>query len=46
MYENYLLLAVRTHRPIRQVADLRGRRVNLGAEGSGAAVTGPRLLAR
>ncbi|WP_280206702.1 TAXI family TRAP transporter solute-binding subunit [Nocardia cyriacigeorgica] len=45
VYENYLQLAVRTDGPIRQVADLRGRRVNLGAEGSGAAVTGPRLLA-
>ncbi|NEW28615.1 TAXI family TRAP transporter solute-binding subunit [Nocardia cyriacigeorgica] len=45
VYENYLQLAVRTDGPIREVADLRGRRVNLGAEGSGAAVTGPRLLA-
>ncbi|MFD3747490.1 TAXI family TRAP transporter solute-binding subunit [Nocardia sp. NPDC058633] len=45
VYENYLQLAVRTDGPIGEVADLRGRRVNLGAAGSGAAVTGRRLLA-
>ncbi|MFF2083981.1 TAXI family TRAP transporter solute-binding subunit [Nocardia sp. NPDC058176] len=45
VYENYLQLAVRTDGPIAEVADLRGRRVNLGAAGSGAAVTGERLLA-
>ncbi|WP_280234025.1 TAXI family TRAP transporter solute-binding subunit [Nocardia cyriacigeorgica] len=45
VYENYLQLAVRTDGTIEEVADLRGRRVNLGAEGSGAAVTGRRLLA-
>ncbi|WP_410873064.1 TAXI family TRAP transporter solute-binding subunit [Nocardia sp. A7] len=45
VYENYLQLAVRTDGPIVEVADLRGRRVNLGAAGSGAAVTGRRLLA-
>ncbi|MFC9659334.1 TAXI family TRAP transporter solute-binding subunit [Nocardia sp. NPDC127606] len=44
VYENYLQLAVRTDGPINEVADLRGRRVNLGAAGSGAAVTGQRLL--
>ncbi|MEV0061986.1 TAXI family TRAP transporter solute-binding subunit [Nocardia sp. NPDC050718] len=44
VYENYLQLAVRADGPITQVTDLRGRRVNLGAEGSGAAVTGERLL--
>ncbi|MEV0857071.1 TAXI family TRAP transporter solute-binding subunit [Nocardia fluminea] len=44
VYENYLQLAVRTDGPIDEVADLRGRRVNLGAAGSGAAVTGQRLL--
>ncbi|MEV6217277.1 TAXI family TRAP transporter solute-binding subunit [Nocardia sp. NPDC051833] len=44
VYENYLQLAVPADGPITQVTDLRGRRVNLGAEGSGAAVTGERLL--
>ncbi|MGS2811351.1 TAXI family TRAP transporter solute-binding subunit [Nocardia sp. MW-W600-9] len=44
VYENYLQLAVRADSPITQVTDLRGRRVNLGAAGSGAAVTGARLL--
>lgn len=44
VYENYLQLAVRTDGPITQVGDLRGRRVNLGAAGSGAAVTGERVL--
>ncbi|MFD0365915.1 TAXI family TRAP transporter solute-binding subunit [Nocardia sp. GCM10030253] len=44
VYENYLQLAVRADSPIHRVADLRGTRVNLGAEGSGAAVTGERLL--
>ncbi|MFQ6393025.1 TAXI family TRAP transporter solute-binding subunit [Nocardia sp. KC 131] len=44
VYENYLQLAVHADSPIRRVADLRGTRVNLGAAGSGAAVTGERLL--
>ncbi|MFE7796247.1 TAXI family TRAP transporter solute-binding subunit [Nocardia sp. NPDC057440] len=44
VYENYLQLAVRADSPIHRVADLRGARVNLGAAGSGAAVTGERLL--
>ncbi|MGW0248706.1 TAXI family TRAP transporter solute-binding subunit [Nocardia goodfellowii] len=44
VYENYLQLAVRADSPIRRVADLRGTRVNLGAVGSGAALTGERLL--
>ncbi|WP_227998572.1 TAXI family TRAP transporter solute-binding subunit [Nocardia australiensis] len=44
VYENYLQLAVRADGPIHRVADLRGTRVNLGAAGSGAAVTGERLL--
>ncbi|MFI9506375.1 TAXI family TRAP transporter solute-binding subunit [Nocardia sp. NPDC052566] len=44
VYENYLQLAVRADSPIRTVADLRGARVNLGAEGSGAALTGSRIL--
>lgn len=45
VYENYLQLAVRADGPVGGIADLRGRRVNLGAAGSGAAVTGRRLLA-
>lgn len=44
VYENYLQLAVRVDGPIRHVGELRGARVNLGAEGSGAALTGERLL--
>ncbi|MEV0293255.1 TAXI family TRAP transporter solute-binding subunit [Nocardia sp. NPDC050710] len=44
VYENYLQLAVRTDSSIRRVADLRGARVNLGATGSGAALTGERIL--
>nr|WP_157110271.1 TAXI family TRAP transporter solute-binding subunit [Nocardia anaemiae] len=44
VYENYLQLAVRSDAPIQRVTDLRGTRVNLGAAGSGAAVTGERLL--
>lgn len=44
VYENYLQLAVRLDAPIQQVTDLHGARVNLGAAGSGAAVTGERLL--
>ncbi|MEU4596719.1 TAXI family TRAP transporter solute-binding subunit [Nocardia sp. NPDC023988] len=45
VYENYLQLTVHADSGIEQVADLRGRRVNLGAAGSGAALTGARLLA-
>ncbi|WP_116048090.1 TAXI family TRAP transporter solute-binding subunit [Amycolatopsis palatopharyngis] len=44
VYENYLQLLVRSDGPIRSVADLEGRRVSLGASGSGAAVTGARLM--
>ncbi|WP_069167619.1 TAXI family TRAP transporter solute-binding subunit [Nocardia altamirensis] len=44
VYENYLQLVVRSDSPITRVADLRGARVNLGADGSGAALTGDRLL--
>ncbi|MGO4615591.1 TAXI family TRAP transporter solute-binding subunit [Nocardia sp. 2YAB30] len=44
VYENYLQLVVRSDSPIGAVADLRGARVSLGAEGSGAALTGERIL--
>ncbi|BDT94322.1 C4-dicarboxylate ABC transporter substrate-binding protein [Nocardia sputorum] len=44
VYENYLQLVVRSDSPIGSVADLRGTRVSLGAEGSGAALTGERIL--
>lgn len=44
VYENYLQLAVRSEGAIQRVTDLRGTRINLGAAGSGAAVTGERLL--
>ncbi|MFD8246188.1 TAXI family TRAP transporter solute-binding subunit [Nocardia sp. NPDC059691] len=44
VYENYLQLVVRADSPIGSVAGLRGTRVSLGAEGSGAALTGERIL--
>jgi TRAP transporter TAXI family solute receptor len=44
VYENYMQLVVRAGDPISDAADLVGRRVSLGAEGSGAAVFGDRLL--
>lgn len=44
VYENYAQLVVTADSDIRTVADLAGRRVSLGAEGSGAAIFGGRLL--
>ncbi|MGK8520544.1 TAXI family TRAP transporter solute-binding subunit [Nocardia asteroides] len=44
VYENYLQLVVRSDSSIGTVADLRGARVSLGAHGSGAALTGERIL--
>ncbi|MGK8553627.1 TAXI family TRAP transporter solute-binding subunit [Nocardia gipuzkoensis] len=44
VYENYLQLVVRSDSSIGSIADLRGSRVSLGAEGSGAALTGERIL--
>lgn len=44
VYENYLQLVVRSDSSIGSVADLRGARVSLGAAGSGAALTGARIL--
>jgi TRAP transporter TAXI family solute receptor len=43
-YENYLQLVVAADGPVRQIGDLAGRDVTMGAEGSGAAVTGDVLL--
>lgn len=45
VYENYMQLVVRAEDRIAGPADLVGRRVSLGATGSGAAVFGERLLA-
>ncbi|WP_199432187.1 TAXI family TRAP transporter solute-binding subunit [Qaidamihabitans albus] len=45
VYENYLQFVARADGPVRTVGDLAGRRVSLGAAGSGAALTGDRLLA-
>jgi TRAP transporter TAXI family solute receptor len=44
IYENYLHLVVRVDRAIRRVADLRGRRVSLGAPASGTELFATRLL--
>jgi uncharacterized protein len=44
VYENYMQLVVRAEDPVSEVADLAGRPVSLGAQGSGAAVFGDRLL--
>ncbi|KIA61561.1 TAXI family TRAP transporter solute-binding subunit [Nocardia vulneris] len=44
VYENYLQLVVRSDSRIGSVAELRGARINLGADGSGAALTGERIL--
>ncbi|MCP2295589.1 hypothetical protein APR11_002007 [Nocardia amikacinitolerans] len=44
VYENYLQLAVRADSTVHRVIELRGKRVNLGADGSGAALTGERIL--
>lgn len=44
LYEDYLHLVVRAESPIRSLADLRGRRVSIGAPGSGTVSTSSRLL--
>jgi TRAP transporter TAXI family solute receptor len=45
VYENYMQLVVPVDSPVRQVRDLADARISLGANGSGAAVFGDRLLA-
>lgn len=44
VYQNYLQCLVPADGPVRALADLAGRRVSIGAPGSGAAVTTRRLL--
>ncbi|MFD1152578.1 TAXI family TRAP transporter solute-binding subunit [Saccharothrix hoggarensis] len=44
VYENYLQLVVREDDPARSAADLAGRTVSLGAAGSGASLSGERML--
>ncbi|MCL9758848.1 TAXI family TRAP transporter solute-binding subunit [Frankia sp. AiPa1] len=45
VYENYMQLVVRADSPVQTLADLAGRSVSLGANGSGAALFGERLFA-
>ncbi|MEU5700301.1 TAXI family TRAP transporter solute-binding subunit [Streptomyces aurantiacus] len=44
VYETYLQFVVRADSPVREVSDLAGHTVSLGATGSGAAVLGERIL--
>lgn len=44
LYDNYTQLVVRANSPAHQVADLRGRTVSLGAEGSGTELIAGRVL--
>jgi len=44
VYDDLLHLVVRANSPIRSLEDLRGRRVSVGAQGSGTVVTVRRLL--
>jgi len=44
VYENYMQLVVPADSPVRSVTDLAGRRISLGAKGSGAALFGARLI--
>ncbi|OZM72820.1 C4-dicarboxylate ABC transporter substrate-binding protein [Amycolatopsis antarctica] len=45
VYENYMQLVVLADSPVWTVTDLSGGRISLGADGSGAAIFGERLLA-
>jgi TRAP transporter TAXI family solute receptor len=44
IYDDYLHIAVRDEAPIHNVADLRGKRVSIGASGSGVEVIAKRVL--
>lgn len=44
VYQNYLHCVVRSDGPVHALADLAGRRISVGAPGSGAAVTTRRVL--
>ncbi|MGP3927811.1 TAXI family TRAP transporter solute-binding subunit [Streptomyces sp. 8N616] len=44
LYDNYVQLVVRADSPVRSVDALRGRRVSVGAEGSGTALIAERIL--
>ncbi|MGH8869123.1 MAG: TAXI family TRAP transporter solute-binding subunit [Actinomycetes bacterium] len=44
LYDNYVHLVVPTDSPIRTLADLRGREVSVGPDGSGTELTAARLL--
>ncbi|WDZ87826.1 TAXI family TRAP transporter solute-binding subunit [Micromonospora cathayae] len=44
VYDDLLHLVTTAESPVRTVADLRGRRVSVGAEGSGTGITATRLL--
>ena len=44
VYQNYLQLVVRDNAPLHEVADLRGKKVSLGPDGSGTAMFGRRLF--
>ncbi|MFF3485037.1 TAXI family TRAP transporter solute-binding subunit [Streptomyces sp. NPDC002701] len=44
VYETYLQFVVRADSPVREVSELGGHTVSLGATGSGAAVLGERIL--
>ncbi|MCO1577503.1 TAXI family TRAP transporter solute-binding subunit [Crossiella sp. SN42] len=46
IYENYLQVAVPAASPARRMADLAGRRIAMGAPGSGAALLAQRITAR
>ncbi|MCM2577175.1 TAXI family TRAP transporter solute-binding subunit [Streptomyces meridianus] len=44
LYDSFVHLVVRADSPVRSVADLRGRRVGVGARGSGTRVVSERVL--
>ncbi|MET7398648.1 TAXI family TRAP transporter solute-binding subunit [Dactylosporangium sp. NPDC005572] len=44
IYDDYIHIVVAAGGPVQSVADLRGRRVSIGAPGSGTAVTAERIL--